>query len=218
VAPTSEPTLSGRGGREILRQPPAGKPSDLPEPIEISLVAGWRLHWEPDPREPPRYPSGKWRFDAPAGEYPVTYCNLDPYAAFAEVYGDTRSIAPNQSQRAMSTIWSERPLLVIDLDNSETLAKLDLDLKISTCTDYKRTMAWSKALHHWYPKIDGLQYLGRHATTRLNLCLFLDRCKDALGFETEGTLGKLRSRVLRAADAYNLAPRLIEDRDPGTGL
>jgi hypothetical protein len=144
---------------------------------------------------------------------PVTYCNLDRYAAFAEVYGDVRSIAPNQAERLLSRIWSERALRVVDLDSSETLAQLELDLKISTCTEYERTMAWSLALHEWYPEADGLRYLGRHATTRLNFCLFLDRCGDALGFETEGRLIDLRSRVLRAADAYNLAPRLFDQRD-----
>jgi hypothetical protein len=193
--------LSSRRGRETLRLPPKGQPDELPELFEVSLSAAWRIHSEPDPRNPPSYPRGKWRFDAPDGEYGVTYCNLDPYAAFAEVYGDTRSIAPNQAGRSLSTIWSERALQVVTLDNSETLAKLDLDLKISTCTEYSRTMAWSKALHRWYPKADGIQYLGRHATTRLNLCLLLDRCAGVLDFETEGRLGKLRSRVLRAADA-----------------
>ncbi len=210
--------MSPRHGREGLRSPPGERPDDLPELREISVAAAWRLHWEPDPTDPPRHRRGKWRFDAPEGEYPVTYCNLDPYAAFAEVYGDARSIAPNQAKRALSTIWSERPLQVVDLDNSETLAKLRLDLKISTCTEYRQTMVWSRALHAWYPGADGLRYLGRHATTRLNLCLFLDRCGKDLDFEMEGRLGKLRPRVLRAADAYNLAPRLFQGRDRGTPL
>lgn len=56
----------------------------------------WRLHWEDDPRQPRRYPSGRYRFDAPRGEYPVTYGNRDQLATFREVYGDTRLIGPEQ--------------------------------------------------------------------------------------------------------------------------
>jgi hypothetical protein len=68
------------------------------------------------------------------------------------------------------------------------------------------------------PRGDGISYLGRHAAKHLNFCLFLDRCADALGFESEGTLADLKPHVLRAANAYNLAPRLFEPRDRRTRL
>ena len=214
----NEIAVSERQGREAPPFPPEGPPASLPELVRVEVLAAWRLHWEDDTRDPPAYPRGRWRFDAPLGEYRVTYFNLDPYAAFAEVYGDIRSIAPNQATRTLSTMWAERELAVVDLDSAETLAALGLDLRISASVDYERTMAWSRSLHDWYPKADGICYLGRHAAKHLNFCLFLDRCSDALRFEAEGTLADLRPHVLRAADAYNLAPRLFEPRDRGTVL
>lgn len=216
--PISESAVSERQGREAPPFPPESPPASLPELARVEVLAGWRLHWEEDPRDPPAHPNGRWRFDAPRGEYRVTYFNLDPYAAFAEVYGDMRSIAPDQAARTLSTMWAERELGVVDLDSAETLAALGLDLRISASVDYERSMAWSRALHDWYPKADGIRYLGRHAAKHLNFCLFLDRCADALGFEPEGMLADLRPHVIRAADAYNLAPRMFEPRDRGTAL
>jgi hypothetical protein len=210
--------VSSRRGREQLPAPPSEPPGELPDLSEETLSSSWRIHTEEDPRDPRRYPQGRWRFDAPAGEYAVTYVNLDPYAAFAEVYGDTRSIAPNQADRLFSSIWSERALRVVALDDPEVLAALGLDLRISAAVEYPTTMAWSRALHEWYPQADGIRYLGRHATIKLNYGLFLDRCAEDLDFATDGKLGDLRGLVLRAADSYNLAPRLFEERDRGTPL
>lgn len=200
--------------RRVPRPPPAC-PVDAPQLVEATLRDGWRLHWERDPRHPKRRSSGRFRFDAPEGEFQVTYVNEDAlgYACFAEVYGDQRSIAPNQAERMLSRVLSNQPLSVLALDDGETLAALRLDLEISASVDYERTMLWSRSIHSWYPDADGIRYLGRHATKKLNHCLFLDRCADKLGFETLGALEDLQDHVLLAADAYSLAPRLFESRD-----
>lgn len=199
-------------------RPPTRRPDDAPDPVDDELGEVWRLHWEPDPRrlDPPS--PGRARFDAPAGEYAVAYANADPYGCFAEVYGDQRSIAPNQAGRRLSVIRAERPLKVIALDEGKTLSGLKLDLGISASVDYERTMLWSKSLHDWYRDADGIRYLGRRATKKLNYCLFLDRCAKSLSLETKGTLRDLREHVLCAADAYSLAPRLFENRDAGFPL
>ena len=181
-------------------------------------MAGWRIHWEEEIANPPVRERGTHRFDAPAGEYPVTYLNVDRDATFAEVYGDLREIAPNQAERHFSAVRVEAPLRVVDLDNPKTLAAHALDLRISALSDYARTRRWSGAFHGWYPQADGIRYLGRHAARHLNYCLFLDRCGDRLRCEQEGTLAELRALVLAAADAYSLAPRLFDPDDPATGL
>lgn len=204
-------------GRRPVPDPPTRAPK-LPELVEDELVSGWRLHWEEDPRDPQRYETGKFRFDSPDGSYATTYVNRDPYAAFAEVYGDVRSIAPNQAERRFGSLTAKRPLRVIDLDCAETLAAFGLDLRISASTDYEWTMRWSKVLHGWYKHADGIRYLGRHATTKLNYCLFTKRCGKDLDYALEGKVVDLRPLVLRAADAYNLVPRLFEKRDPASPL
>lgn len=197
-----------------LAYPPDKPVRDLPPLVEERLD-GWRLHWERDPRKRTQRKSGRARFDAPNGEYPVTYVNDDPYACFVEVYGDSGEISPREAERTFSRIWSTRPLRLIPLDSGEALSALALDLQISASTNYARTRLWSLRLHTWIPEADGLRYIGRHATTHLNTCLYLDRCADALRFEARGKLKDLRDHVIRAADAWSLAPRLVDERDEG---
>ena len=71
-------------------------------------------------------------------------------------------------------------------------AAFGLDNRISTEKPYERTQAWSAAWHDWYPELDGVVFLGRKSAPHRNLCLYLDRCADALAFESDGTLAELR--------------------------
>lgn len=199
-----------------IPDPPPSAPKRLPKLVPDSPKELWRLHWEADPRRPRRYAYGKFRFDAPAGEYSVTYANEDQSACFAEVYGDEQEIPPSQLERRLGRLTYARPLRLVPLDDGEALKALHpkLDLNISASTRYARTRAWSLALHAWYEDADGLLYLGRHATQRLNRCLFLDRCAKDLIYEPVGKLQDLEDDVRRAAAAYNLAPRLFDTRAP----
>lgn len=131
------------------------------------------------------------------------------------MYGNDGVITPREGDRFLSRVWSTRPLRLISLDDGQVLRALGLDLRISATTSYRRTRLWGLRLHDWMPRADGLRYVGRHATTHLNFCLFLDRCGDALEFETRGRLKELRDHVIRAADAWSLAPRLFDERDKG---
>ena len=54
-------------GGDRLPEPPERLPASF-ELVEEELSA-WRLHCEEDPLEARRYPTGRYRFDAPAGEY-----------------------------------------------------------------------------------------------------------------------------------------------------
>jgi hypothetical protein len=194
---------------------PPGRPPARPPALLEQEVEAWRLHHGADPTAALRHKRGKFRFDAPAGEYPVTYGNEDDYACFAEVYGDSGEIAPSDAGRYLSAVRSTRPLRLLALDDSHVLAALGLDLRIATTVDYARSRLWGLRLHEWYPDCDGLRYLGRHAARHLNFCLFLDRCAGSLEPDTIGRLADLRYHVIRAAEAYNLAPRLFEERDRG---
>jgi hypothetical protein len=191
---------------------------ELPELDTETIDGGWRVHWEVDPVRPPKYPSGRWRFDAPTSEYQVTYVNQDEHAVFAEVYGDDREISPRNLTRRVSTASSTRSLHLVALEDPQVLAAFHLDLRISAAVNYPRTMQWSLAFHNWYPKADGVRYLGRHATIHLNYGLFLDRCGDVLNFDLEGDFASLRPKVTVACDLYSLAPRLYDPIPPSGWL
>jgi hypothetical protein len=189
-------------------------PRNLPTPgFELDLVAGlvvFRLHWEANPLRPRRYPRGKYRFDAPrnGAEYPVTYANRADHGAFAEVYGDTQLISARERDRRLSAISATRPLALIPLDEPTVQKTLGLDGRIAMSKQYSTTMSWSRALHRWFPAADGIRYASRHAGAAFpNVCLFLDRCRDALTVDLRGTLGDahLRPLMLDAADRYRLA-------------
>jgi RES domain len=171
-------------------------------------VIGWRLHWERSPRRPKRYPTGKFRFDAPAGQYKVTYVNEDRYATFAEVYGNQQGIPPTDRTRILSRVTVGRELKLLTIDEAEVQKAFALDLNISAVTDYPQTQAWSPAWHTWYPDVDGIRYVGRHAVKKLNYCFFLDRCADALAFKREGVLHDLDDVVAHACELYSLDNRL----------
>lgn len=186
-----------------LPDPPATA-SAGPDLIE-EAVSIWRLHWEADPLRPRRYPAGRYRFDAPAGEYPVTYGNRDRLACFAEVYGDTGKITADQATRRLSLLSALRPLRLVALDEPPVWRRLGLDGRIGTTKAYPVTQHWSQALHDWLPAADGLRYASRHAGQHLNYCLFLDRCGADLQVLPQGELQDLRPIVLFAAETYVLS-------------
>lgn len=80
-----------------------------------------------------------------------------------------------------------------------------LDARVSTIKPYRRPQLWSRAFHAWYPRLDGLRYTPRHATGKVNTCLYLDRCADALEAQLEGGLGDRVDLVEQALDEYPLA-------------
>jgi len=190
--------------------PPDEPPADLPPLTEQPLDASWRLHWEPNPIRRKRHKRGLSRFDAPRGEYGVTYVNEDRMAPFAEVYGDVRVLTKSEAPRRWSRIWSKRPLRILRLDEEGVAAAFGLDLRVATELDYERTQAWSAAWHGWYEDdaIDGIRYLGRKAMRHLNYALFLDRCGADLAYETEGKLIEMWSDGLRACARHRIVPEL----------
>lgn len=114
--------------------PSAAPPAQLPRLVPDQPDEAWRLHWEPNPRAPHAHAQGRYRFDAPDGEYPVTYLCDDQAACFAEVYADRQEIGPDQGDRLLSELTYTRPLLLVPLDDGQALRKLDqaLDGRIAT--------------------------------------------------------------------------------------
>ena len=192
--------------------PPDSPPKKLPPMAEQALEASWRLHWEPNPVRRKRHRPGLSRFDAPRGEFGVTYVNEDRMAPFAEVYGDVRVLTKSEAPRRWSRIWATRPLRILQLDEEGVAAAFGLDLRMATELDYERTQAWSAAWHEWYgdggDPIDGIRYLGRKAMKHLNYALFLDRCGADLAFKTEGKLIEMWSDGLRACARHGIVPEL----------
>ena len=189
-------------GGDRLPEPP----DRLPVPFELAEeeLSAWRLHWEQDPLEARRYPTGRYRFDAPSGEYAALYCNADRLAVFAEVYGDVRLLEEGQRERRLSHISSEDSLRLVPLDYPGTQKRLGLDGRIGMSRQYPVTQRWAQALHRWFPDADGIRYLSRHAGENRNYCLFPERCAEKLRVEEHGGISALRETVLQAADRYHL--------------
>jgi hypothetical protein len=191
--------------------PPSDPPQPLPPLVEQPLEQSWRLHWEPNPIRRRRGPDpGVSRFDAPAGEYAVTYVNEDRMAPFAEVYGDLRVLTKQEAARRWTRIAANRPLRILQLDQEGVAAAFGLDLRIATEIDYDRTQAWSAAWHGWYADdpIDGIRYLGRKAMSHLNYALYLDRCGSDLSYKTDGKLIEMWADGVRACRRHGIAPEL----------
>jgi hypothetical protein len=191
--------------------PPDDPPQPLPPLTEQPLEQSWRLHWDASPLRRRRGPNpGVSRFDAPSGEYAVTYVNEDRMAPFAEVYGDLRVLTKSEAMRRWSRIAAKRSLRILQLDAEGVAAAFGLDLRIATAIDYERTQAWSAAWHRWYEadSIDGIRYLGRKAMSHLNYALFLDRCGSDLTMRTEGKLVEMWRDGLRACGRHGIVPEL----------
>jgi hypothetical protein len=196
-----------------LPTPPSDPAGTLPRLSAVAVPKLWRLHWEVDLRRPRVHEPGRWRFDAPDGQYAVSYGNVSAEHAFVEVYGDLddgfNEIAPSQADRRISSMTFSRKLRVVDLGDAALLRAIGADLRIATDTDYRVTQLWGERIHAWWAHADAIRFPGRKAGRRDNFCLFLDRCVDAIEQEGHGTLAENEELVLRACELFGLVPRLI---------
>ncbi|MEN3281506.1 MAG: hypothetical protein V7607_2646 [Solirubrobacteraceae bacterium] len=198
--------------RDAISWPPDDPPGGLPRLRVARPPRLWRLHWEPDPTQPVVHNPGRWRFDAPEGQYAVSYANVSEHYVFAEVYCDTddiHEIGPDQAARRVSYVEVDRDLQVLDLGDASVLSALEIDLRICTTIDYARTRGWALNLRRWLPELDAICYPGRRSGRADNYCLFLDRCGDALQWTADGTLADNEELVLIACELLGLVPRLI---------
>lgn len=194
--------------------PPAKAPRKLPDLDRGYVDPLWRVHAERNSLQPKTYPYGRWRFDAPANEYQVTYGNESLNAAFAEIYRDRGFIPREDGHRFISVLMATEPVRLIPFDRADFLAQIGLDNLVSTTSNYAMTMKWSLAVRTWYPQADGIRYLGRKATEHRNFCLFLDSCSRKFNQHRLGPLIDLEAHVASAAGQYALG---FSGFSPATG-
>lgn len=190
------------GANDLLPEP--GDHLEPPRELESRTIEAWRLHWEADIRSPKRRNPGVYRFDAPKGEYSVTYASTAREGCIAECYGKTKRIASKQADRRLTMLTTDRPLRIVALDLAKVQKALGLDARIATAEQYATTQRWSRWLHD-NTDADAIRYVSRQDDEKQNFCLFLDRCADALTLHPEGTLKALRREVLQMADRYDIS-------------
>jgi hypothetical protein len=161
-------------GPPPLPLPPALLPSIAPLPWTAAL---WRIQ-NGAAIAARAYPSPRYRFDAPHGEYPMLYACASQLGTFAEVYGDrARRLGEHEGERYLTRLLPRAPLPLVDLTDVWLLASLGLDERISVGDDYTTCQTWALALWRRLPEIAGIRYRACKAgATASNLALFLDRC------------------------------------------
>lgn len=184
---------------ERLPDPPACRPPESTDLVLARLVSHVRIHTEPDLLAKPANSPGRYRFDSPAGEFPVTYTAESFEACVAEKFQDRRVVEHRHLTQRVSVISSRRGLRLVPFHDSVALARFGLDARVWTTIDYTTSQQWSLQLHAWYPAADGIYYRPHHAHERLACCLFLDRCRADLEVRADGELGSNRDRLLTAA-------------------
>lgn len=169
-------------------------------------IDAWRLQRGGHPLDVTRYSSGKYRFDAPCGEYPAPlYANTLRLGCVAEVFGDAGVIeAAEIRRRSLFRLSSTRELRLLMLEDGGVQKAFGLDSRICDTKRYEVSRAWGLAFHGWYPDADGIRYISRHASPGLNMCFFLDRCVDAIMAEKVGRLADLPKTVAAARHKYHL--------------
>jgi len=167
--------------------PPHPPPSDLSRrDLPIVLQAGpfYRVHAEGYGAlyfgQKGRYDS---RFDIDIG---VMYVAVEPEGAFLEAVlrdcglgGDVRMLSESfLASRKLSKIELTRALRVVDISD-DGAAKLGLDMRISTGSDYRLSQAWALALWKHPERPDGLLYASRHNASQRCLAVYRQRCPAA---------------------------------------
>lgn len=133
--------------------------------------------------------TGRYRFDAPAGQYGVLYCGDDPHCAFIETFGHDTGInvvsLSDLRARSLARIELQRPLSLVDLTGAG-LARIGADNQLCD-GDYTIAQQWALALHNHPDQPDGISFRSRHDPSRLCAAIF-DRAKDALTATSLGSL------------------------------
>jgi len=152
------------------------------------------------------YPSARYRFDAPTGQYPILYTNDSEVGVFAEVYTDRgRRLGPEDADRHLVKLVPTSPLPLVDLLSDEILRDFRLDERVSSGDDYERCQQWALKIHEEWPEAMGIRYGARCAGRQTsNVALFVERCGERLDLESLGRLKDLEEIVLGATDRYGL--------------
>lgn len=152
------------------------------------------------------YPSPRYRFDAPNGQYQSVYTCAQDIGTFAEVYVERgRRLGIEDGQRYLLELRSRIALALIDLHDIGTVSTLNLDERISIGDDYATCQACALFIYEQCPDVSGIRYRARKAgALTANVFLFADRCVDHLELVESRRLDEIEDVVLRAADRYRL--------------
>lgn len=125
--------------------------------------------------------TGRYRFDAPHGEYGVLYAAADVHSAFVETFG-----------------WrtGERVIDLVDLA-AAGLTRLGADARLSAGESYATARRWALALWRHPAQPDGLHYRARHDPSRYCIALY-DRAAPAVVAVTLGALAAPEHAALLA--------------------
>jgi hypothetical protein len=148
--------------------------------------------------------SGRNRFDDPLGEYGVLYAALDQHGAFIETFGRStgnRTLStPELAERHLARLSTRRPLKMVDLVASGSLAKIGADSRLFA-GEHSVAQGWSRAFYE-YPHVatDGILYPARHDPSRTALAIF-DRdpainVLDSLSWHDGGSMRPLLGVIL----------------------
>lgn len=170
-------------------------------------------------------PKSSARFNAPNGEFGVTYLSLSPEGAFAEKFFQDGIL------RYQNTLWpildrtsidnhclcevnfadpALRPnLRLVNLVGS--LVHLGADGRLGSMTDQPTlTQNWSRAFWEHPDSPDGLIYIARHDGTEFSIALY-DRANGVLTGSCASNILESDSYLNRLLNKYSIG--LFEDKD-----
>jgi len=151
--------------------------------------------------------AGNYRFDSPSGKYGALYAGADEYCAFIETFGQNlgaRIITRVElGRRGLVTISIKRPLRLVDLVRSGSLARIGADSRLFA-GEHDVAQRWAEYFHTHTNNYDGIYYPARHDPTR-PACALYDRVQaDVELLETKSLSDRSFRKVLGSIlDQYN---------------
>lgn len=113
------------------------------------------------------------RFDDPKAEFGVCYLGIDAYAAFIEVFGQSRQILLNLSYiyaRSLSILKPSRTLKLVDI-TAQGAAWIGAAGEVAA-GDHALSQIWARELYLHPQKPDGILYRCRHDGSKCSVALF----------------------------------------------
>lgn len=151
--------------------------------------------------------SGDSRFDAPGGEFGITYLARDERGAFIETFGHATGVrVVEQAEleaRGIARITPKRPLRLVNLAD-KGLARLGADARLTSGESYEVAHRWALAIHEHPTLADGMAYTARHDPSRICAAVF-ERAQAELEVTPLGSLADAAhtALVVKLLDAYN---------------
>jgi len=148
--------------------------------------------------------AGRFRFDAPRGEFGVLYAGQDEACAFIEAFGDPLDIRILSyrvlAEYCLSSVRTARPLRLVDL-TGPGLRQVGADARLTGGDDYAYSQVWAASLWRHPDQVDGLLYRARHDPS-LQAAAVFDRARAVVRTTRLRCLGDDRAGLGRLLDRY----------------